>query len=63
MNDCIIMKAKQKNIAKKPYQLLIDPELYRLAKEKAESEEMMLSQVIRRFLQDYVRNPQGKLFH
>ena len=45
------------------YQVQVDRELLKKAKEKAHSEDMKLTQVIRRFLMDYVNNPQGKLFH
>lgn len=41
----------------------MDPDLLQKAKEKANAEDLKLSQVIRRFLIDYTSNPQGKLFH
>lgn len=48
---------------KSNYQVQIDAKLLKEAKEKAKAEDLALSQVIRRFLMDYVSNPQGKLFH
>jgi len=48
---------------KSNYQVQIDAKLLKEAKAKAKAEDLALSQVIRRFLMDYVSNPQGKLFH
>jgi hypothetical protein len=52
-----------KNPERVSYQVQIDTELLKKAHEKAKSEDLKLTQVIRRFLTDYVSNPQGKLFH
>lgn len=57
------MKEKQKKPEKLAYQVVMDAELLRKAKEKAKAEDLLLSQLIRRFLVDYISNPQGKLFH
>lgn len=56
------MAVKTKKAKTRPYQFQIDPVLLEKAKEKARSEDLKVSQVIRRFLMDYVENPQGKLF-
>jgi|LFRM01.1.fsa_nt_gb hypothetical protein len=45
------------------YQVQVDRKLLKKAKEKAHAEDLKLTQVIRRFLMDYVNNPQGKLFN
>lgn len=55
-------KSKEKP-EKMNYQVQMDAKLLKLAREKAKAEDLALSQVIRRFLMDYVSNPQGKLFH
>lgn len=57
------MEAKPKKPKKLAYQVVMDSDLLRKAKEKANAEDLKLSQVIRRFLIDYTSNPQGKLFH
>lgn len=57
------MEAKPKKPKKLAYQVVMDPDLLQKAKEKANAEDLKLSQVIRRFLIDYTSNPQGKLFH
>lgn len=57
------MNANTKISEKKPYQIMIDTDLLKKAQDKAEKEGLKLSQVIRRFLMDYVANPQGKLFN
>lgn len=60
------MKTKTKAIpkpVKASYQVEIEVGLLKAAREKAASEDLKLSQVVRRFLMDYVRNPQGKLFN
>lgn len=57
------MEAKPKKPEKLAYQVVMDAELLRKAKEKAKAEDLLLSQLIRRFLVDYISNPQGKLFH
>ena len=56
------MATKTKVAKKIPYQVQIDEDLLTEARKKASSEDLKLSQVIRRFLMDYVHNPQGKLF-
>lgn len=56
------MKEKAKEPVKAGYQIYMDKELLKKAQAKAKSEDMRLTQVIRRFLMDYVSNPQGKLF-
>lgn len=56
------MAKKTEKPEKTNYQLQIDVDLLKAAVEKAKSEDLFLSQVIRRFLVDYVKNPQGKLF-
>jgi hypothetical protein len=56
------MAEKTEKPGKTNYQLQIDVDLLKAAVEKAKSEDLFLSQVIRRFLVDYVKNPQGKLF-
>ena len=56
--------AKNKAKAEKTnYQLQIEVKLLHSAIEKAKAEDLFLSQVIRRYLIDYVNNPQGKLFN
>lgn len=60
-NVCMV-KSKVKP-EKSNYQVQIDAKLLKEAKAKAKAEDLALSQVIRRFLMDYVSNPQGKLFH
>ncbi len=55
-------KSKEKP-EKMNYQVQIDAKLLKLARDKAKAEDLALSQVIRRFLMDYVSNPQGNLFH
>ena len=57
------MSEKIKVVEKKPYQVIIETSLLRKAQAKAEGEGLKLSQVIRRYLMDYVANPQGKLFN
>lgn len=57
------MKRKAEKPKKLAYQVQMEPDLLARAKEKAAEEDLKLSQVIRRFLMDYVSNPQGKLFN
>lgn len=57
------MQVTKKKAKTKPYQFQIDPDLQKKAMEKAASEGLLLSHVIRRFLMDYINNPQCKLFH
>lgn len=52
-----------KNPEKKNFQVQLDAKLLHEAQAKAKAEDLKLTQVVRRFLMDYVSNPQGKLFH
>lgn len=57
------MAKTEKTPEKKNFQVQLDEKLLRMAQEKAKKEDLKLTQVVRRFLMDYVSNPQGKLFH
>lgn len=57
------MNKTRKNPDKMLYQVQVDRNLLKKAKERANAEDLKLTQVIRRFLMDYVNNPQGKLFN
>lgn len=57
------MKEKNEIPKKILFQVHIDEKLLEEARKKATAEDLKLTQVIRRFLMDYVANPQGKLFN